>query len=1127
MRLPIREQLALLVLTTSLTSLAIISSSLWINSENSIKGQTLSTLSLTASLKASQLSSNLNVLQSIVQAEATRSPLQIALQNYEYGNVTAADWEAAHSNLGVTLGDGGITALLLQARVFPKDASGPAASSALLNVTGQARLDGQLLLGYNYSSGKEVFLGDPGPGYPSVLYPNLTYASKVVNNTINGPLAFSDGVPLYLNSSLLLGPLQVNASFALISLTVPVISNAAGNIIGWLTIVIDGVLLYEVVNSNKGLRSTGIVLLVGPDVPGNQFPSGWGNTTDAAEDYPVRYVLPPTRNSSRGIRHSSHQGPFSMQSYPAVLDAFTASAGTDDNEGSLLSTYNEDNASVSVGYAVTQTTFCDWALLVEQAHSEVVAPLHHFRQIILACVLGTTGGFLLISFPIAHFSVRPIRRLCAATRLSVTAPSSAGGDGSSSYAAVNEGENPTHGIEKENPWIKLFGRRWREQTTTATAAEEARANVWRIPGKVQETKHFVQDELTDLTKTFNEMTAELSRQYENLESRVQLRTQELEISKKAAEAANESKTLFIANMSHELKTPLNGILGMCALCMQEEDQREIKRSVSIIQKSGDLLLSLLTDILTFSKNQAGQGLSLDESEFRLADMSSQVTSIFRKQAKDSSINLRVSFHGWNQMLPASGADASLEPQDTERVRDVLLLGDEQRILQVIINLVSNGLKFNHAEGSVEVRFTCLGCIGRKTSTPARRTGSKRQMQSNREGNSSLLNPNDQGNALSHSRSFTSLSNNDQEAAREDTSLEPLRQRSVPGSLSIDTSHIMFECEVKDTGPGIPENQQERIFESFVQGDLGLAKKHQGTGLGLSICSQLVRLLRGTLTLESEVGVGSTFTMRVPLRLLKEQAGSPATAHGDKKSLRGSLDVATEIDEDTTKRDSPLSDFPVRSQQGATSSRPGSEIASIPALSSPGQRARDSKAAPDSTPQHVVVNGRADVEMSPKNNGIRVLVAEDNKVNQEVILRMLKLEKLRDVTVANDGQEAFDLVKESMAQQNLFHIIFMDIQMPNVDGLQSTRLIRSVGYSAPVVALTAFSEESNVKECMDAGMDHFIPKPIRRAALKQVLNRFCCSATPTQEHTATNGNDSRTNEAEAYCHASQRETEPKA
>ena len=938
-------------------------------------------------MKASQLSSNLNLLQSIVQAEATRAPLQSALQNNEDGNDTAANWADAQSNLGVTLGDGGTTALLLQVRIFPKDASGPTGSSGLLNVTGQTKLDGQLPLGYNYSNGKKVYLGDPGPGYPSVLYPNLTYASTVVKNTTDGPLAFSDGVPLYLNSSLLLGPLQVNASFALISLTVPVTSNTAGNILGWLTIVIDGVLLYEVINSNKGLGNTGIALLVGPDVPGNLFPPGWENTTEAAEDYPVRYVLPPTRNVSRGIRHSPHPGPFSMQSYPAVLDAFTASTGTDDNEGSLLSTYNENNESVSVGYAVTQTTFCDWALLVDLAHSEVVGPLHHFRNIILACVMGTTGGVLLISFPIAHFSVRPIRRLCAATRLSVPAPSSAGGDGSPSYAAVKEEETPTYGIEKESIWVKLFGWRRRKQTTAATDAEEARAGVWRIPGKVQETKHFVQDELTDLAKTFNEMTTELSSQYENLESRVQLRTQELEVSKKAAEAANESKTIFIANMSHELKTPLNGILGMCALCMQEEDLREIKRSVGIMQKSGDLLLSLLTDILTFSKNQAGHGLNLNESEFRLADMSSQVTSIFEKQVKDSSINLRVTFHGWNErreILPESRGDPSLESQDTEWVRNVLLLGDEQRILQVIINLVSNGLKFTRAGGSVEVRLKCLDCVERKIGAPNSRGGSLRpQTQSKREeGYLSPGKPNDHGNAVSNSRSFTSLCNNDQGAAREISSSELIRQTSVRGSTSIDTSHIIFECEVKDTGAGIPESQRELIFEPFVQGDLGLTKKHQGTGLGLSICSQLVRLLRGTLTLESELGVGSIFTMRVPLRLLKGQAGAVPTSNRGMKSLRSSIDVSTEADRDTPKSNRAPSDLSVRSKHGTTSPRPESEMHSNPAPVSPNQPLRDSKASPDSTSQPPAANGSFTHEISRKSNTMRVLVAEDNKVNQE-------------------------------------------------------------------------------------------------------------------------------------------------
>ncbi len=132
--------------------------------------------------------------------------------------------------------------------------------------------------------------------------------------------------------------------------------------------------------------------------------------------------------------------------------------------------------------------------------------------------------------------------------------------------------------------------------------------------------------------------------------------------------------------------------------------------------------------------------------------------------------------------------------------------------------------------------------------------------------------------------------------------------------------------------------------------------------------------------------------------------------------------------------------------------------------------------------------------------MRVLVADDNSTNIEVVSRMLKLEDIYDVTIAKDGQEAYDLVKANMEKNQLFDVIFMDIQMPNLDGLQSTRLIRKMGYSAPIVALTAFSEESNVKECMESGMDEFLSKPIRRPALKQVLQKF--ATIPEEPETAS-------------------------
>jgi osomolarity two-component system, sensor histidine kinase SLN1 len=158
--------------------------------------------------------------------------------------------------------------------------------------------------------------------------------------------------------------------------------------------------------------------------------------------------------------------------------------------------------------------------------------------------------------------------------------------------------------------------------------------------------------------------------------------------------------------------------------------------------------------------------------------------------------------------------------------------------------------------------------------------------------------------------------------------------------------------------------------------------------------------------------------------------------------------------------------------------------------------------------------RAMANKDKEGGKLRVLVADDNSVNIEVVSRLLKLEEVYDVTIAKDGQEAYDLVKANMDRNLRFDLIFMDIQMPNLDGLQSTRLIRKMGYEAPIVALTAFSEESNVKECMESGMDEFLAKPIRRPALKQVLRRFATipeepemvsiypKTTATSEKTAT-------------------------
>ncbi|KKY24709.1 putative histidine kinase hhk5p [Diplodia seriata] len=419
-----------------------------------------SRLTLTASLKASQLASNLLLMQSTAQ-------------------------------------------------IWPKNYTGTAADNVKVAATASL-VSGKLALPMTYDNGSTVYLGDPGLGYPPQLYPNMTFTSQGVNDTFNETLAHYAGQTLNETGSILLGPWELNKTFSLMSLTVPIINNTSAlDIVGWMTVVMDAKLVYQTVDAGEGLDSSGVTLIVGPDTINNKF--------------------------------------------------------------------------------------------------------------------------------------------------------------SSDVLYTNNSGNPPSDVS------------------------------------VRDHKHLVHDELTDLTTTFNEMTDELMMQYEKLEERVKQRTAELEEAMKAAESANESKTLFIANISHELKTPLNGILGMCAVCMSEEDPVKLKRSMSIIYKSGDLLLNLLTDLLTFSKNQMGhQQLSLDEKEFRLRDVSTQVLAIFDKQAKENGITLSVRFEGpadVNADESTQRGEQGLAPYGLGRIKDMILWGDQHRILQVLINLVSNALKFTPRDRS--------------------------------------------------------------------------------------------------------------------------------------------------------------------------------------------------------------------------------------------------------------------------------------------------------------------------------------------------------------------------------------------------------------------------------------------
>ena len=1063
MRIGIREQLGLLVLVTTLVALAVVAVAtvfhsflatlqtcvlisltsvgkqlqlcdwhqVWttlyvflLSLKLTVSART-SSLTLTASLYANQLDSNLLLIQSSVQAISTRIALQTALQRYNSGNNTDANWVRAESDLESALAGGGSSDMLLEAQVFSKNGTGIGGPYGLLNVSSPATADA-IPLPFLEPDGTPVYLGDNGSGYPVQLYPNLTYTSTVINSTFNQSNAFWNGQQLYENSTIFLGPWILNESFALLSLTVPVVNDtSSADTLGWITIIVNANSLYSVEQSVEGLGNTGQILIVAPSTSTQKLPANvqaiGSNRANraAAKTLDVQFVIPPTQDSSRSIRHSMRAYgmpnlPFQMQDYPGLLDVYTSNTGSLNNAGSLISTTNEQNDHVSIGYALPMSPMVDWALIVEQAYGEVIAPIHRLRNVLLACVFGTVGAILLLLLPLAHLSVRPIRRLREATKKTVEPYRYESDDGSvrSSTSGDNEGlesgeeGSMTTAAKKEG----FMGRisRWRGRTprNNTERRERQRRQTFRIPGKVQDRKHIVQDELTDLTRTFNEMSEELMMQYERLEERVRERTQELEISKKAAEAANESKTAFIANISHELKTPLNGILGMCAVCMQEEDHTKIKRSLGIIYKSGDLLLHLLTDLLTFTKNQIGQHLTLDEREFRLSDVCSQVVSIFEKQAKDGSIKLGVNYEGPQDGLEtASGAllQKGFGPYGTGRVKDMFLWGDQHRILQVIINLVSNSLKFTPPNGSVSVKIRCVGDAPERPEST--RKGSLLSKQSKHSKRPSPRGSRGRfpGVRSDSGSSFTPSQRGRERAKYSDTALHinSTEPKSIPTVAITERSStpppinariLLFEFEVQDTGPGIPESQQQRVFEPFVQGDIGLNKKYQGTGLGLSICSQLASLMKGSIELESQVGVGSKFTMRIPLIFTKERADS--TTSSNMGSRRNSTNIGPNLDDDhSPQRKRSSSEVSIKSEPTVPPGLNGFDAPAKPrlvGLSQPFFAATSPLESPD---KQLAAMERVAARAAQSGDKVRVLVAEDNKVNQEVVLRMLKLEDI--------------------------------------------------------------------------------------------------------------------------------------
>lgn len=386
---------------------------------------------------------------------------------------------------------------------------------------------------------------------------------------------------------------------------------------------------------------------------------------------------------------------------------------------------------------------------------------------------------------------------------------------------------------------------------------------------------------------------------------------ELERQRSFADAASRSKGEFLANVSHEIRTPLTAILGCADLLFTKVRDEEASHLLETIRRQGTLLQRLLNDVLDISKIEAGE-LSVRTEPVDLRQIAADVRSLMDPLASEKSLELRTSI------------DPALPEQ---------LTTDPVRVRQILLNLVSNGIKFTE-KGSVDV-----------------------QIQNAQE----------------------------------------------------DGETIAVTIMVSDTGPGIPGDQIGRLFSPFEQLDTSNTRTVGGTGLGLTIVDRLVELLGGVMEVESDVGVGTTFIIRLPVGMPDQ----PATAVGDNESQDASQAVK-------------------RMQ--------------LP---------------------------------------ISLLVAEDTDALQFVLQKTLE-PIVEAITFVGNGEEAVNAVRAAEIRNDQFDAILMDIQMPVMDGLDATRLLREEGYEVPIFALTAAAMSDDTQRSLAAGCSGHLVKPIDQRSLYDAL-----------------------------------------
>jgi signal transduction histidine kinase/CheY-like chemotaxis protein len=477
---------------------------------------------------------------------------------------------------------------------------------------------------------------------------------------------------------------------------------------------------------------------------------------------------------------------------------------------------------------------------------------------------------------------------------------------------------------------------------------------------------------------------------ERLESLVQERTHELAEQVTIANKASQAKTEFMATMSHEIRTPMNAIIGLSNIELRREHPEPTHANIQKINQSGINLLTLINEILDISKIEAGsfEIIPVNYHAIELISESVQL-NLVRIGEKPIAFELQV-----DAALPST------------------LNGDEIRIKQILNNLLSNAIKYT-TSGTVRLTVTtepppAPSDVEKKSSANKGRSGwwrgGRRDVGSTGEHDDGRNGSEDSGEALGE--------NGDDNNERSDTD----------GSAQT----VLLVIHVADTGQGIREKDREKLFEVFTQLDSRVNRSIEGTGLGLAITKRLVDLMGGSIDVQSEYGVGSTFSVRLP-----QQTADP-TPIGTETSAR----LATLNLEMNYK--SPLEN----------------------------------------------VNRAV---LSPQTN---ILVVDDVPTNLEVVKGLLEPYHV-NVDCVLRGALAVEAIR---SEAKHYDLIFMDHMMPEMDGVEATRIIRKeIGSNyarrIPIVALTANATAGAAEMFLANGFDAFVSKPIDLKSLDDVLNRL--------------------------------------